>query len=56
MNTILTELEAGVLRIMFNRAAKKNAITNAMYQALAHALRHAERESAVRVALIHGAP
>ena len=56
MNKILTELEAGVLRIMFNRAAKKNAITNAMYQALAHALRHAERESAVRVALIHGAP
>ena len=56
MNKILTELEGGVLRIMFNRAEKKNAITAAMYQALAHALRHAERESAVRVALIHGAP
>lgn len=56
MNKILTEYEGGVLRIQFNRAEKKNAITAAMYQALAHALRHAERESAVRVALIHGAP
>lgn len=56
MNKILTELEGGVLRMQFNRAEKKNAITAAMYQALAHALRHAERESAVRVALIHGAP
>ena len=56
MNKILTEHEGGVLRIQFNRAEKKNAITAAMYQALAHALRHAERESAVRVALIHGAP
>lgn len=56
MNQILTELEHGVLRIQFNRAEKKNAITAAMYQALAHALRHAERDNAVRVALIHGAP
>jgi enoyl-CoA hydratase/carnithine racemase len=56
MNKILTEHEDGVLRIQFNRAEKKNAITAAMYQALAHALRNAERESAVRVVLIHGAP
>jgi len=56
MNKILTELEDGVLRVQFNRPDKKNAITAAMYQALAHALRHAERDSAVRVALIHGAP
>ena len=56
MNKILTELEDGVLRIRFNRADKKNAITAAMYQALAHALRHAERDNAVRVALVHGAP
>ena len=56
MNKILTELEGGVLRLQFNRAEKKNAITAAMYQVLAHALRHAERDSAVRVALIHGAP
>ena len=56
MNKILTELEDGVLRVQFNRPDKKNAITAAMYQALAHALRHAERDNAVRVALIHGAP
>ena len=56
MNKILTEIEGGVLRVQFNRADKKNAITAAMYHALAHALRHAERDSAVRVALVHGAP
>jgi enoyl-CoA hydratase/carnithine racemase len=56
MNKILTQLEGGVLRVQFNRADKKNAITAAMYQALAHALRHAERDNAVRVVLIHGAP
>ena len=56
MNKILTEHEGRVLRIQFNRVDKKNAITAAMYQALAHALRHAERDNAVRVALICGAP
>ena len=56
MNNILTEREGGVLRVQFSRADKKNAITAAMYQALAHALRHAERDNAVRVALMHGAP
>ena len=55
MNRILTENQGGVLRLQFNRPDKRNAITAAMYQALAHALRHAERDSAVRVALIHGA-
>ena len=55
MNKILTENEDGVLRVQFNRAEKKNAITAAMYQALAHALRHAERDNAVRVVLILGA-
>ena len=56
MNKILTQNEGGVLRLQFNRAEKKNAITAAMYQALAHALRHAERDGAVRVAIIHGGP
>lgn len=55
MNKILTEHEGGILRIRFNRAEKKNAITASMYQALAHALRDAERDNAVRVALLHGA-
>lgn len=56
MSNILKTLEGGVLRIQFDRAEKKNAITAAMYQALADALREAEREDAVRVALVHGAP
>jgi len=56
MNNILTQRIGGVLRIQFNRAEKKNAITAAMYQALAHALRQAERDNAVRVGLLHGAP
>ena len=56
MNKILTEREGGILRIRFNRAEKKNAITASMYQALAHALRDAERDNAVQVALLHGAP
>jgi enoyl-CoA hydratase/carnithine racemase len=56
MNNILTEREGGVLRVWFSRAEKKNAITAAMYQGLAHALRQAERDNAVRVALVHGAP
>ncbi len=56
MDSILTEIRDRVQHIRFNRPDKKNAITSAMYLALAHALRHAERDAAVRVALIEGAP
>jgi len=56
MSNILKALDGGVLRIQFDRADKKNAITAAMYQALADALREAERDDTVRVALVYGAP
>lgn len=41
----------GVLTLTFNRADKKNAITDAMYGVLADSLLQAERDPAVRVVL-----
>lgn len=48
--------DAGVLRIGFNRPAKKNAITRAMYVALTAALAEAEADAAIRVVLFSGGP
>ncbi|MGC2519504.1 MAG: enoyl-CoA hydratase [Burkholderiales bacterium] len=56
MGHILTECRDGVLRIGFDRAEKKNAITVAMYRALAEALDAAAADGAVRVVLFHGKP
>jgi enoyl-CoA hydratase/carnithine racemase len=56
MGHILTECRDGVLRIEFNRAEKKNAITVAMYRALAEALEAAAADDSVRVVLFHGKP
>jgi len=56
MEHILTEKRDGILRIEFDRADKKNAITIAMYQALADALKNASADGAVRVVLFHGKP
>ncbi len=53
---ILTDKQAGVMRIGFNRAEKKNAITFDMYVALRQALREASADPQVRVALVHGTP
>ena len=55
MNDISTELTKGVLRVEFNRPAKKNAMTAAMYAALAAILDQADRDDSVRVVLWHGA-
>ena len=44
--------EAGVLRLLLARPAKKNALTNAMYGALADALRRAEADPEVRAVLL----
>ncbi len=55
MNEILTERSGSVLRVQFNRPAKKNAITTAMYVALAEILEKAGKDDATRVVLIHGA-
>jgi enoyl-CoA hydratase/carnithine racemase len=51
---IVTEKQAGVLRIEISRPEKKNAITAAMYQVMARALLEGEDDPQVRVALIHG--
>ncbi len=48
-------LQDGILRIMMNRPEKKNALTISMYSDLTDAIESGERESAVRVLLIHGA-
>jgi enoyl-CoA hydratase/carnithine racemase len=55
MNEILTERSGSVLRVQFNRPAKKNAITTAIYVALAEILEKAGKDDATRVVLIHGA-
>ena len=47
---------SGILRIVFNRPDKKNAITGAMYQAMVDGMRDAEADPAVRVILIAGQP
>ena len=48
---IRTQLEGGVLTVVFDRADKKNAITQAMYTALADATEKAKADDAVRVIL-----
>lgn len=48
---IKVDLDGGVLTVAFNRADKKNAITQAMYSALAEAVEGAKTDDAVRVVL-----
>jgi enoyl-CoA hydratase/carnithine racemase len=51
---ILVHTEAGVCTITFNRADKKNSITEAMYAAMADALAQAEQDAAVRCVVFQG--
>jgi enoyl-CoA hydratase/carnithine racemase len=53
---IHTETKDRILTIRFNRADKKNAITQAMYLALIDTLNKAATDSEVRVVLLAGAP
>jgi enoyl-CoA hydratase/carnithine racemase len=46
--------DEAVLRITFNRPAKKNAITRAMYRAIVAAMAEAEADPAIRVVLFTG--
>jgi enoyl-CoA hydratase/carnithine racemase len=55
MNEIVTERSGSILRIMFNRPAKKNAMTSSMYLVLADLLNKALQDDAIRVVLWHGA-
>nr|WP_312371307.1 enoyl-CoA hydratase [Delftia acidovorans] len=51
---ILVHTEAGVCTITFNRADKKNSITEAMYASMADALARAGEDAAVRCVVFQG--
>ena len=51
---ILVHTESGVTTITFNRADKKNSITEAMYAAMADALAQAREDAAVRCVVFQG--
>lgn len=56
MSLILTEQKDGVFTIRFNRADKKNALTQAMYLDLCAALEKAKTDPQTRVLLFAGQP
>lgn len=56
MSEIIVEKAERVLRIQFDRPAKKNALTAGMYRAFTEALQRAKSDADVRVILVHGAP
>jgi enoyl-CoA hydratase/carnithine racemase len=53
-DTLLSNLEAGVLTLTFNRPQKKNAFTGEMYEAATRALLDADSHEAVRVVVLTG--
>ncbi|HEX8436436.1 enoyl-CoA hydratase [Archangium sp.] len=53
-DTLLTNLDAGVLTLTFNRPQKKNAFTGEMYDAATRALLDADANDAVRVVVLTG--
>jgi enoyl-CoA hydratase/carnithine racemase len=53
---IITELTDGILRIEIRRPEKKNAFSMEMYRAMADAIERSDRESTIRVVLLHGQP
>src|SRR5258708_35672744 len=55
MSDIVTERSGSILRVMFNRPAKKNAMTSSMYVTLADLLNKALQDDGIRVVLWHGA-
>ena len=55
MTDIVTERSGSILRVQFNRPAKKNAMTSAMYITMADLLNTTAKDEAVRVVLWHGA-
>jgi enoyl-CoA hydratase/carnithine racemase len=55
MDDIVTEHTGSVLRVQFNRPAKRNAMTSAMYLSLASIFNEAEKDENTRVVLWHGA-
>jgi enoyl-CoA hydratase/carnithine racemase len=55
MNELLTERSEQILRVQFNRPAKKNAMTLAMYTGLADLLNKADQDENINVVLVNGA-
>src|SRR5712664_1479464 len=55
MTDIVTERSGSILRIQFNRPAKKNAMTSTMYLTMADLLNNTAKDDSVRVVLWHGA-
>src|SRR5580692_13031639 len=55
MDDIVTEHSGSILRVQFNRPAKRNAMTSAMYVALAGIFNEAANDESTRVVLWHGA-
>src|ERR1700730_12615348 len=55
MNELLTERSESILRVQFNRPAKKNAMTLAMYTGLADLLNEADKDDNINVVLLYGA-
>lgn len=51
---MLVHTESGVTTLTFNRADKKNSITEAMYTAMADALQQAAQDAAVRCVVFQG--
>lgn len=54
MSQVEVERNDAVMRIAINRPEKKNALTADMYDALSEAVEEAERDSGIRVLLLHG--
>lgn len=52
---IVTEESGGILRVQFNRPARKNALTANMYASVAELLNAAANNAQVRAVLLHGA-
>jgi enoyl-CoA hydratase/carnithine racemase len=52
---VLTERVGPVLRVQFNRPAKKNAMTMNMYTTVADLLNAAAQDDGIRVVVLHGA-
>jgi len=52
---IITDCSESILRVQFNRPARKNALTSAMYATVADLINAAATDDGIRVVLLHGA-
>jgi enoyl-CoA hydratase/carnithine racemase len=55
MSEIVTDRSDGILSVLLNRPAKKNAMTSGMYITMADVLDNAAKDDDIRVVLWHGA-